>query len=164
MNNQTKVAEKIAELRRERAEFDREKREKILEKLDFYDKVYFPSRQDIPPEYDRFEIGNDWDEEKNPRWFVKVPLEVSDEEFREILEITNADSGSLEHESNFAASVLRIIAVVIYVIFGLFGLAAIFSDFVVGAAALASGFVVGTVFLGFSEIIALIHKINRKLK
>lgn len=92
----------------------------------------------------------------------KIPLEITDEEY----ELLRAAAGKKDPCGiNRVANVLEWIAWIVYIVVGL----AAFVMLASGVLALAliylvSGLISGTIFLGFAEIIKLLHQINGKLK
>lgn len=94
-----------------------------------------------------------------------VPIEISDEEY----ELLRAASGTVgASNQNKVASLLQVIAYVIYCAAALAALILFLSGdenlWPFAFAAIPAGLISGTSFLGFAEIIKLLHQINRKVK
>lgn len=133
-------------------------RSRHLMELDFYDKEYTDSKE-YTPQYPYKEINP---ETKEVRYFKKLPILVSEEEYEKIVE-ANSKTKKVENSENAIAYALKIIAVLIYVIGAIVGLAMLFSEQAEGGLyALAKAAVWGTAFLGFAEVIKLLEDIKRK--
>ena len=117
---------------------------------------------------------SEWDEEHNKqKYFKKVPIQLTDEECEKFKKIYYSSALKPTKPTNPIASALSIIAVLIYI--GGFIAGICFANVEVGtyythkefsfAIALiywAVSLVSGTMFLGFAEIIKLLHDIKNK--
>lgn len=141
---------------------------KVLNDLGLYDKEYSenPAWSEEYPDYE-------YDQEtKEGRYFKKIPINVTDEEYEEILKYSNIDNTQIESDdvktnSNTIATIFSVIAVFIFIL-GLF-LGIVLGDaigykFSIGVALICwgSGFVGGMLMLGFAEIIKLLTAIKNK--
>lgn len=141
---------------------------KVLNDLGLYDKEYSenPAWSEEYPEYEYDQVT------KEGRYFKKIPINVTDEEYEEILKYSNIDNTQIESDdvktnSNTIATIFSVIAVFIFIL-GLF-LGIVLGDaigykFSIGVALICwgSGFVVGMLMLGFAEIIKLLTAIKNK--
>lgn len=95
-------------------------------------------------------------------YFKRSALDVSDEEYEEMLSL----NGENPAESNSVSNVIFAIAMIVYICGFLAGiiLGALEDDFnaITMLIVWVSSFVSGSLFLGFSEIIKLLHSINNK--
>lgn len=124
----------------------------------------------------RADAGYDNNREK---YFIRVPIEISDEEYQLLKEISKSSNNDFDEEDidNKIATTLTVIAVVIYlggffagVILGnvevVRGTYYTYTDtefsFAVALAYWAVSLISGTMFLGFAEIIKLLDSIKRK--
>lgn len=93
---------------------------KVLNDLGLYDKEYSenPAWSEEYPDYE-------YDQEtKECRYFKKIPINVTDEEYAEILKYSNIDNTQIESDdvktnSNTIATIFSVIAVFIFIL-GLF--------------------------------------------
>ena len=141
---------------------------KVLNDLGLYDKEYSenPAWSEEYPDYE-------YDQEtQQGKYFRKIPISVTDEEYAEILKYSNIDNTQIESDdvktnSNTIATLFSVIAVFIFIL-GLF-LGIVLGDaigykFSIGVALICwgSGFVGGMLMLGFAEIIKLLTAIKNK--
>ena len=121
---------------------------------------------------------NHWSEEypyydyegNTGRYYKRVPIDVTDEEYELIKEaiksqdkLSQTQGGDYEATApeNAVASALAVIAWVIYLGGGFAGLI-LLENILVSIICWVSCFVAGTIFLGFSEIIKLLNDIKHK--
>ena len=141
---------------------------KVLNDLGLYDKEYSenPAWSEEYPEYEYDHVT------QQGKYFRKIPISVTDEEYAEILKYINIDNTQIESDdvktnSNTIATIFSVIAVFIFIL-GLF-LGIVLGDaigykFSIGVALICwgSGFVGGMLMLGFAEIIKLLTAIKNK--
>ena len=128
------------------------RRQEHLIDLGFYEKVYAPDDQS-GEEYPFF----DWDSDK-PRYYKKVVVDVTEEEYREILKYT----AEPEADRNAVATILAVIAWIIFIAGFIAGLGLVYDTFAITLLCWLGSFISGMTFLGLSEIIKLLHAIKRK--
>lgn len=158
-----KVEAYLNKMRKQQDEKEQKEREKILYKAGLFERKFLSKdelKNNKEPVYYFFDEAKD---ENKP--YVLQYCAVTDEEFKEIKEYA-AESNVKAAKSNSIAVLFKVIAWLTY-IFGFiagFVLAYDGYEFVFSAALLywAGTFVSGTVFLGFAEIIDLLHKLNSK--
>ena len=146
-----------------------ERKQKTLIELGLYEKVFSPNNQ-------RSEEFNceSWDETNQEyKYFKKVPIVISDEEFQEVEKYSREE---VLIQNNIVATALTIIAWVIFVggffagiILGTVEVEGRYSTSVEFSFATAFiywcvSLISGTVFLGFAEIIKLLNAIKEKLR
>ncbi len=163
MTERNLFEEKLNILKKQVAEKELDKRKKLLAKLGFVKKIYI-NPANCPAEYDSYELKSGYDENKEYRYYVEVPIDVSDEEYAEILRQIELDTDKGESVGGGVATAMQVIAVLIYLFFGVIGLLLLFDSVLTGILVIATGFISGTVFLGFAQIISLLHSIDSKLK
>lgn len=141
---------------------------KVLNDLGLYDKEYSenPAWSEEYPDYEYDQVT------QQGKYFRKIPISVTDEEYAEILKYSNIDNTQIESDdvktnSNTIATIFSVIAVFIFIL-GLF-LGIVLGDaigykFSIGVALICwgSGFVGGMLMLGFAEIIKLLNAIKNK--
>ena len=141
---------------------------KVLNDLGLYDKEYSenPAWSEEYPDYEYDQVT------QQGKYFRKIPISVTDEEYAEILKYSNIDNTQIESDdvktnSNTIATIFSVIAVFIFIL-GLF-LGIVLGDaigykFLIGVALICwgSGFVGGMLMLGFAEIIKLLNAIKNK--
>lgn len=141
---------------------------KVLNDLGLYDKEYSenPAWSEEYPDYEYDQVT------QQGKYFRKIPISVTDEEYAEILKYSNIDNTQIESDdvktnSNTIATIFSVIAVFIFIL-GLF-LGIVLGDaigykFSIGVALICwgSGFVGGMLMLGFAEIIKLLTAIKNK--
>lgn len=141
---------------------------KVLNDLGLYDKEYSenPAWSEEYPDYEYDQVT------QQGKYFRKIPISVTDEEYAEILKYSNIDNTQIESDdvktnSNTIATIFSVIAVFIFIL-GLF-LGIVLGDaigykFSIGVALICwgSGFVGGMLMLGFAEIIKLLTAIKDK--
>lgn len=141
---------------------------KVLNDLGLYDKEYSENSawSEKYPEYEYDQVT------QQGKYFRKIPISVTDEEYAEILKYSNIDNTQIESDdvktnSNTIATIFSVIAVFIFIL-GLF-LGIVLGDaigykFSIGVALICwgSGFVGGMLMLGFAEIIKLLTAIKDK--
>lgn len=139
---------------------------KVLNDLGLYDKEYSenPAWSEEYPDYEYDQVT------QQGKYFRKIPISVTDEEYAEILKYSNIDNTQIESDdvktnSNTIATIFSVIAVFIFIL-GLF-LGIVLGDaigykFSIGVALICwgSGFVGGMLMLGFAEIIKLLTAIK----
>lgn len=141
----------------ERKVFEEKKQKKLIE-LGLFEKEYAP--EGIKTSYSDYP-ENEYDTTTNSsKWYKKVAIDVTDEEYAEILKHTGIkESGN---NTNGVATVLTSIAWIVYFA-GFIGSFILMNESVVaGFVGLFSTVISGTMFLGFAEIIKLLDKISKK--
>lgn len=141
---------------------------KVLNDLGLYDKEYSENSawSEKYPEYEYDQVT------QQGKYFRKIPISVTDEEYAEILKYSNIDNTQIESDdvktnSNTIATIFSVIAVFIFIL-GLF-LGIVLGDAIgykfsirVALICWGSGFVGGMLMLGFAEIIKLLTAIKNK--
>jgi hypothetical protein len=168
MENPAKIEDLIQQKKQELESLKQKKKDEDLIHLGLFEKKYSDSKSDeyIDSEYYR--------ETAMYKYYKKVPLNnVTDQQIDELLSITK----EIEHlkkeikevkgtlEPNSVAFTLKLIGILIYVV-------GVISAMVflgngggeIGVIIIFSSFVSGTLFIGFSEIIKLLHSMNEKQK
>lgn len=155
---------------------EKKKREKLLNSIGLYEKVYSPNG-DFHSEY----TLSEWSEAENKRkYYKKVFPQLTDEEYSEIEQITNKSkeiNAVLTETSNTIANVLSVVAVIVFIIGFILGIAMgsvevtkgtyyTYTDtefsFSIALAYWFVSFVSGILLLGFAEIINLLDAIKNK--
>ena len=138
---------------------------KVLNDLGLYDKEYSenPAWSEEYPDYE-------YDQEtKEGRYFKKIPINVTDEEYAEILKyysniaINQDENNEIKSGNNSIATVFTVIAVIIFIagfFVGLYLGEEIGYD--VASICWGSSFLSGMFVLGFAEIIKLLNAIKNK--
>lgn len=142
-----------------------EKRE-LLSKLDLYDKEYSDTTQ--------YSVGfpfSEFDASGHVKYYRKVPIEISDEEYAKLLEY----EGVTVSAKNTIAEILRILAWGVWIIGLILGFVFgrdpdYWREYHLSALALAywaSSFLFGMLLMGFAEVIQLLtdmkNKVSKKL-
>ena len=151
-----------------------EKKNRILRKAGLTFRVYNPTGG-YSDEYQKYDSDREM-------YYKAVPINVSDEEWKQIssayqtecaLDSDETDeTGDAAGSGNGIAGTLKAIGIIVYIAAFIAGIVLGYTygrllsrgDFFFGAALAVwiAGFVMGTMMLGFSEIIRLLHEINRK--
>lgn len=148
-----------------RLQKEAQKKEKLI-KLGIFEKIYQGEEG-----YDPQEACYEWNAElQSGTYYNRIPVEVTDEEYEEILKLSN-EQGEITTENNPVAAALKFIAWAVYAIGFIMGiimgneLGAYNGEFNFGMALACwlMAFIGGTLFLGFSEIIKLLHEIKYKI-
>ena len=140
------------------AELEKQKKGETLIELGLYEKVPCPEAANAAGWFDD---GIFWDNDTKSL-YKKVPIEVTDEEFKEIAQRTK-DSRRIK-TTNSVASIMRVLAIIVFIAGFFAGTIAVnvqryeFVALIIWAAA----FVEGMFFLCFAEIIRLLNAINDK--
>ena len=153
-----------------------EAKKKTLIDLGLFEKVYSQDNT----QSDGFSYG-EWDsKDAKVKYFKKVPIEVSDEEYEEIKKYSNQSKDTFQDyfsNDNPIATALTVIAVIIFIGGFIAGIALgrvvvdrgysyryTYTEFSFAAAFVYwfASFVSGMVFLGFAEIIKLLTEIKNK--
>ena len=148
------IEEKKEQLRKEEAE----RKEKNLIELGLYYKIYSKenSYSDEFPLYD----------EKINKYYKKVAYFVTDEEYEEILKLNNDSVEKTEDysDTNPIATTLLAIAIIIYAVGLIAGLMTFPDEYMgwLGFVYWIGAFISGSSFLGFAEIIKLLHEMRNK--
>ena len=150
-----------------KAEYENRKNEKLIE-LNMYEEVR-SSNDAWDNEYPF--SGFDQTEQKY-YYYKKVAIEMSDEEFEEILSLSNENPSYDNQNKNGVSITLLVIGVLIYcagfiagIVMGAPESSYYSSDefnFTTMFTAWTSAFISGTIFIAFSEIIKLLHQIKTK--
>ena len=136
----------------ERIDYEEEK-EKTLIEFGLYEKVYSPDNT-----YSEEFSSSEWNSvDLTTKYFKKVPIEVTDEEYEEVRKYSNHTPLPKNNtpENNSIAKALTIIAYFAIIV-------GFISCFIFGFAYFCVGLISGTMLLGFAEIIKLLHQINKK--
>lgn len=147
---------------------NKEKR-KLLMDLGICEKEYSQSSA-WSEEYPDYEYDQ---ETKEGRYFKKIPINVTDEEYEEILKYCKqSDNTTPVNKENKVAKVLTGIAYAIFIIGAILGFAmgytkniledTYYFSFAVAVAWWGVSFIGGMLMLGFAEIIKLLHSIKNK--
>lgn len=145
---------------------NKEKR-KLLMDLGICEKEYSQSSA-WSEEYPDYEYDQ---ETKEGRYFKKVPINVTDEEYEEILKYCKqSDNTTPVNKENKVAKVLTGIAYAIFIIGAILGFAMGYTKnipedtyyFSFAVAWWCVSFIGGMLMLGFAEIIKLLHSIKNK--
>jgi hypothetical protein len=168
MENPTKIEDLIQQKKQKLSELKQKKRDEDLIHLGLFEKEYSDSQTNeyIDSEYYR--------ETAMLKYYKKVPLkDVSDKQIDELLSLTK-EIEHLEKEikevkgtlaPNTVAFTLKLIGIVVYIVGGITAMFFLGNGGPqVGLITIFSAFVSGTLFIGFSEIIKLLHSINDKQK
>ena len=135
-----------------------------LLKLGFYEKEY-ADNEGYDAKYPEFE----YDQNGMIRYYKKVPIKVSDEEYEKILKYSKV----LPEDNNSKNTIAKIFKVMAWIIFGCGFIAGIVlssksgryhSEFNFGTAFIywSVSFISGMFMLGFGEIISLLNEIKNK--
>ena len=140
---------------------EKQARDALLVSQGLYEKVYAPN-DEWSEEYDEAYPENELDSERQTiRYFKKVAIEVTDEEYEQIKKYAFA-SNSLP-ETNDVAKALTFIAYAVYIVGLIAGIIiAAPMGIVVSVVCWIITAISGTMFLGFSEIIKLLQSIKNK--
>ncbi len=157
--------EKEKEIREKK---EKELREAILIKEGIYEKIYSENNERTE-EYNQFEYNSSG----TFKYFKYQPIEITDEEYMQIKEIHDSKNKQEPPTTNGVATALTVIAWIIFI--GGFIAGICFANVEVGtyytheefsfAIALiywSVALISGTMFLGFAEIIKLLHDIKNK--
>ena len=144
---------------------EEEKKNSLLIELGLYEKAYVPDdEQNDEYTYCEYDEANSVN-----RYFKKVPIEVTDEEYEQIKKYAvqeKKDTSILSNGQNIFATLLTAVAWIIYI-----------SGFICGTVLgvdrygdptfmilvyWIAGFVIGTVYYAFAEIIRLLSEIKNK--
>ncbi len=129
--------------------YDNKKWDVVVEKIEV------DNQHTTPAEYQYFEYDA---ELKTSRGYKKVPIEVTDDEYNQILMSVGKPSGS---SYNVIATIMTVIAIIVF-IGGFIGGCVMIEEFVIALIVWASSFTGGMMFLGFAEIINLLTAIKNK--
>lgn len=161
------VVEEYLEKKQKEIKKQREKaKEEKLVELGLYERIYEGQEG-----YDPQKANYCWDDEKQQgTYYNKVPIEVTDEEYEEILKVSDEEIAT-SVGGNTIAKVLKVIAWVIYGVGFIMGLVlsqepGYHGDEMNIATAFTYWcvtFVSGTTFLGFAEVVKLLEEIKGKL-
>lgn len=165
MNEQIRayLAKKAAEKAHEEAE----KRADALIREGLYTKEELAERPE--PGEKNCETVTERDDQGNPhfRYFRKIPLDVTAEEWERIRAYAGEEDDAEEDvpEHNGVASLLKGLAVVVYIFAFIAGFV-MGKDLTFGITLICwvAGLFSGTMLLGFSEMVRLLHEINQKTK
>ena len=146
------VGDYLNQKEQERKQISQMEKDKLLLELNLFEKEYSPDGK-----YSREYPESELDQETNAtRYFKKIPAEVSDEEYAEILQYQKE---AKSQQRNGLSTVFQVLAVIV-----------IIGGFFVGIAAgeltgitliqWVVGFVIGMICLGFGEIIRLLTDIK----
>ncbi len=107
----TMVKEFLDKKKREINKSNYEKKSKLLISLGLYEKAYSPQNTSSAeyPFYERDKV------DKKDKFYKKVPIDVTDEEFEEIKKVCKTDTTSSGNSANTVATVLIFFAVLIFI-------------------------------------------------
>ncbi len=153
----------------EAANAEQKKKDALLLKLGLYEKEY-----SVDSTYSVDYPLSEWDSENSiMRYYRKIPIAVSDDEYLEILKYQKATE--VEYKKNNTVSIVfKILALIVFVcgfiagivlgqteVIGLYSHYTKFS-FAAALSYWAISFVSGMIFIGFAEIIQLLHDLRKK--
>ncbi len=155
-------------------------KEKFLIKHGYCEKEYTDCKH-YDPEYPEFEYDKETGEGKRFRYVAidmpdveymrlrskfgeekKQPTVFDNAKTTDTTNLTNVTSAQNTATSNAVAGALKAISVITYICGILAGLILLGDDVFSGLILIISGFISGSMFLGFAEIIKLLHEINEK--
>lgn len=151
---------------------EKEKAETLIS-LGLYEKVYIPEDEETEEEF-----FSEWDENEGKyKYYIKVPADVTYEEYNEILKYANETKKATTTPQNPIAIVLTVIAWVIFSVGFIMGFvfgnvevtrgvyhtytASEFS-FAIAFVYWSISFISGIIMLGFAEVIKLLQAIKNK--
>lgn len=136
---------------------------KLLVSLGLYEK-YYPQQNESLADYEAAHLETAWDS-KAQQYYVKVPVEVSDEEYEEILQYENVKSTD-EKKNNTVSGVFEVIGFIIFFVGFIAGvsLGVVSGRFTFSVAFIywIAAFISGMLFIGIAEIIKLLEDIKNK--
>ena len=137
-----------------------EEKQKTLIELGLFEKVYSPDNN-----YSDEFSSSEWDSANSTsKYYKKVPIEITDEEYQEVKKYSKGDV--LVQNNNPIATTLRVIAVLVYIVGFISGIAIgdAVAEYSWGTAFIYwfVSFFSGTTILGFAEIIQLLDDIKKK--
>lgn len=135
-----------------------EKRKDFLEEIELYERIYSDNTK-YTDEYPVKDTNED--SEHYGKFYKEIPIELTDEEYEEVLNAYKLNHGKVSSDDT-VAMLLFSISVFIYIVGGLLALISFGAGAITGISTLAAVFVGGTSFLGFSRIIALLNDIKNK--
>ena len=138
----------------------KEERNKFLIREGLYEKVY-PEKNEYTSEFSYTETDPNTQETK---YYNKVAIDVTDEEFEEIKRALESAEGEIPRDENAIADFIKAIGVLLYIagVIAGFAIGSETESFVMGLLYFVVAFISGTSFLGFSEIINLLNDIKNK--
>ena len=147
-----KVKEFLIKKRNEELDKKESEKKELLISLGLSEKVYYDRQidDDCFPEFDK--------STQTTRYYKEVPIDVSNEEYALIKKYSSTDKKA--NPSNTIASILQVIAVLTYIGGALAGLIYADADFLLTIIFWIGAFISGTSFLGFAEIINILHEIR----
>lgn len=147
--------------RKELIKEQEEVKSRILIELGLYEKVYAPDNVENN-EYNCYEY--DYLNQMS-RYFKKVPIEITDEEYEQIKKYTMQTEKNESKHKNTIATILSVMAWIVYVsgfICGIVLGANQYGSFFLILVYWIAAFTIGTMFHGFAEIIRLLTEIKNK--
>ncbi|MBO4452756.1 MAG: hypothetical protein J5793_02360 [Clostridia bacterium] len=163
------VEEYLTKKAKETLETDQKKKDELLIKSGLFEKEYSTDEFDSD-EYPECERDP---ETGRSRYYKKIPIEVSDEEYSEILKYQKHTEPEYK-EHNTVAIIFKVFAWVVFIVGFIAGIvlgqkevAGYYSyhtefSFLSALKYWISSFVAGMIYLGFAEIIQLLHDIKGK--
>ncbi len=169
------MVREFLEKKRQKIEAEKEKNKvETLISLGLYEVEYSPDGEQTS----EYNLGK-WDEEAGKtRYYKKVPVDVSEEEYEEIKKIACADSEKSQSQSNIVAKTLSVVAGLIWgggfiagIVLGNVEVTKstfynTYTDtefsFAIALAYWASSFIIGTMMMGLAEIVKLLNDIKNK--
>lgn len=140
---------------------EEEKKNSLLIELGLYEKAYVPDdEQDDEYTYCEYDEANSVN-----RYFKKVPIEVTDEEYEQIKKYAMQTEKNESKHKNTIATILSVMAWIAYIAGFILGIVLgndFYNDSFIMLIYWISGFVVGTIYLGFAEVIKLLSEIKNK--
>ena len=147
--------------RKELIKEQEEVKSRILIELGLYEKVYAPDNVENN-EYNCYEYDH---LNQMSRYFKKVPIEVTDEEYEQIKKYAMQTEKNESKHKNTIATILSVMAWIAYIAGFILGIVLgndFYNDSFIMLIYWISGFVVGTIYLGFAEVIKLLSEIKNK--
>lgn len=158
-----KAAEEI-EMSKQKAEAEIRERNKLFLKLGLYEKEY-NEKNEYSIEYPIREYNSKTD---TYRYYKRVPIEVTDEEYAEILKYQKKEPEKVEvkmDEKNTTASAFGVLAVITFVVGFIVGIILFFNEnlsFLSGLSCWCGAFISGMFFVGISDALQLLTDIKNK--
>ncbi len=148
-----------------RAVFEKAKAKALID-LGIYEKEFPPDPQNV--DYNEYDCGFYDDATGTYKRYKRVPVEVSDEEYEEILKCSGADLAEENGGSNTIGSILQLFAWMVIIGGFIMGFANgfVYDEFIFGIAIIywVCSFFAGFSLLAFAEILVILQKIYNNTK
>lgn len=150
-----RIEEAIKELNAKKEAEDQKKRAALLMRLDICDREYNPDARGYTRAYPNWENG---------KYFKKIPLEVTDEEYAQICELVEEEVPTVKSPNIVA--VLKVFAYIVFFVGFIMGIILGFAldNIIVLFSYLIIAGILGTVLFALAEIVSLLSEINSKTK